>query len=384
MLLPPSTLPKPPLVLAHYMPWYENKAVKGKWGWHWTMNRFDPDKVVNGRREAASQYRPLVGLYDSSDPQAVDCHVLLMKFAGIDGVLVDWYGNIDHFDYLSNHRNTELMFASARKAGLKFALVYEDQTVPQLIKGGKFREEDAVAEGQKLMRWVDRNWFSAPHYLKQDGKPLFLVFGPQHYKPEAWTRMFEGLPQTPAFYTLHHRRDPAIGAYDWPLPNGGNEAATKMRERFYAQRKDVPNSIPVAYPRFHDIYKEGGLNSYGHVEDRKGKTYETTLTEALTSGAEFTQIATWNDWGEGTQIEPSEEFGYRDLETTQRLRRRHAGGKLRYTAADLRLPVHLYALQKRFAGDRSKQAKLAAASEQLFAGELTKVRKTLDAFSSGR
>jgi hypothetical protein len=26
------------------------------------------------------------------------------------------------------------------------------------------------------------------------------------------------------------------------------------------------------------------------------------------------QIATWNDWGEGTVVEPSREFGYRDLE----------------------------------------------------------------------
>jgi len=24
------------------------------------------------------------------------------------------------------------------------------------------------------------------------------------------------------------------------------------------------------------------------------------------------QIATWNDWGEGTGIEPTAEFGYRD------------------------------------------------------------------------
>ena len=42
------------LVLAHYMPWYESKAVSGQWGWHWTMNKFQPDKVVQGRRELAS------------------------------------------------------------------------------------------------------------------------------------------------------------------------------------------------------------------------------------------------------------------------------------------------------------------------------------------
>ena len=35
------------LILAHYMPWYETKAVSGQWGWHWTMNKFQPDKVTN-------------------------------------------------------------------------------------------------------------------------------------------------------------------------------------------------------------------------------------------------------------------------------------------------------------------------------------------------
>ena len=34
------------LVLAHYMPWYESKAVSGQSGWHWTMNKFQSDKVV--------------------------------------------------------------------------------------------------------------------------------------------------------------------------------------------------------------------------------------------------------------------------------------------------------------------------------------------------
>lgn len=374
----PAAPPRPEL-LAHYMPWYENKVVSGKWGWHWTMNKFDPDQLANGRHDAASQFRPLIGLYDSNDPQAVDCHVLLMKFAGIDGVLVDWYGNVETYDYASNHRNTERMFTTAKRAGLKFGLVYEDQTVPQLIKNGKFKPEEAVAEGQKLMRWVARNWFSSPTYLKDDGRPLFLVFGPQYYPAEAWKQMFEGLPTPPAFYTLHHRKEPAIGAYDWPLPQGGTGPAREKRERFYAARKEVPNSIPVAYPRFHDIYKTAGVqDSFDIVEDLEGKTYETSLTEALTSGAKFVQIATWNDWGEGTQIEPSEEFGYRDLETTQRLR------KSRYVPADLRLPVRLYLLQKRHAGDLTMQKKLAAISTRLFKGDLASARMLLKTDFSDR
>ena len=42
----PGTAAERKLVLAHYMPWYESKAVSGQWGWHWTMNKFQSDKVV--------------------------------------------------------------------------------------------------------------------------------------------------------------------------------------------------------------------------------------------------------------------------------------------------------------------------------------------------
>ncbi|MDP7108041.1 MAG: hypothetical protein QGH41_13225, partial [Roseibacillus sp.] len=83
----------PKTVLVHYMPWFASKPVSGHWGWHWTMDRFRPDRTgPDGRLELASHYRPLIGAYDSSDPDVLECQVLLMKFAGISGVVIDWYG----------------------------------------------------------------------------------------------------------------------------------------------------------------------------------------------------------------------------------------------------------------------------------------------------
>lgn len=375
MLLPAlllaSTAPSQ-WVLAHYMPWYAAKPVSPEWGWHWTMGKLNPDVRKGARREAASHYRPLLGLYDSGDPDALECHVLLMKFAGIDGVMVDWYGLIDHYDYAVNHRNTERLFSAIQKAGLKFALVYEDQTVTQLIKGGKFKPEEALDQGKRLMKWVEKRWFRSPSYVKLDGKPVFLVFGPQYYAPEDWGKLFEGLVARPAFFTLHHRKgDAAVGAYDWPLPKGGDEGSARERAGFFARAKEWPAFIPVAYPRFHDFYREAGVHeSWGRIDDRDGRTYTSTLREALASGAPIVQIATWNDWGEGTGIEPTEEFGYRDLEATQRLR------KARYSASDLRLPIRLYRLRKRPGIDPKK---LAEVSRRLFASRLAEARKGLEA-----
>lgn len=376
-----ASAPAPRLILAHYMPWYAAKPVSPEWGWHWTMGKLNPDRKVNGRQEAASHYRPLLGLYDSGDPQTLECQVLQMKFAGIDGVMVDWYGLIDHYDYAVNHLNTERLFRAIKRAGLKFSLVYEDQTVTQLIKGGKFKEADAIAQGKALMKWLDRNWFRDPSYVRENGRPVLLVFGPQYYRPEDWPQLFEGLSSRPAFYTLHHQKGPAaIGAYDWPLPKGGDEGSERERKGFLTRAAQAPHAIPVAYPRFHDYYREAGVHdSWGKVADRAGRTFETTLSDALKTKSPIIQIATWNDWGEGTGIEPTQEFGYRDLETTQRLRARFLGRKSKYSPADLRLPFRLYRLQK---ASGIANTELDKVSRLLFADRLAEAKRMLDTFEA--
>src|SRR5471032_2609072 len=84
--------PKP--VMVHYMPWFVSQPYSGSWGWHWTMNHFNPNVTnANGEQQIASWYYPLIGPYDSADPAVLEYHVLLMKLAGIDGVIVDWYGS---------------------------------------------------------------------------------------------------------------------------------------------------------------------------------------------------------------------------------------------------------------------------------------------------
>src|SRR5215469_15931106 len=76
-------------LLVYYMPWYVAKPYSSNWGWHWTMNHFDPDTIgASGERQIASWYYPLIGPYDSADPAVLEYHVLLMKLAGIDGIIV--------------------------------------------------------------------------------------------------------------------------------------------------------------------------------------------------------------------------------------------------------------------------------------------------------
>ena len=133
----------------------------------------------------------------------------------------------------------------------------------------------------------------------------------------------------------------------------------------------------MAFPRFVDIYAEAKVRpSYGRVDDNRGATFKTSMTRALQVEAALVQIATWNDWGEGTMIEPSREFGYRDLEVLQRLRRRYLDARFSATASDLRLPARL--LQHRRTMSAAVQvSRCDRIAELITAGKLSEARAEL-------
>ena len=59
-----------------------------------------------------------------------------MKFTGIDGVIIDWYGIEDFYDYTTIHRNTVHIIKQLQKARLQFAICYEDRTIRKMIQEG--------------------------------------------------------------------------------------------------------------------------------------------------------------------------------------------------------------------------------------------------------
>ncbi len=334
-------------MLVHYMPWYTAPPHSGGWGWHWTMNHFDPEQAIAGRQQIASHYRPLIGPYDSGDPAVLEYHLLLMKLAGIDGVIVDWYGRADHFDYATIHCNTQALVSAAEKIGLLFAICYEDQTIPKLIEAKKLAAGDRVSHAQSEIEWLAHNWFNRPGYVRLDGRPLLLSFGFAGLTDEEWAKVLDSPPDRwgdRLLYASEHRQRPSsAGAFDWPIPNDFPASL----DRFEAQARTMPLAIPVAFPRFHDIYQQARVGpSYGSIADDDGKTWEATLARALQGETPVVQIATWNDWGEGTGIEPTEEFGYRDLESLQRGRRAFIEPAFAFDRDDLRLPHRLLQLRR--------------------------------------
>lgn len=366
----PAQAATPPLLLVHYMPWFEANPAAHQWGWHWTMNHFDPDKITTGQRDIAAHYYPIIGPYDSNDPAVLEYHLLLMKLSGIDGVVIDWYGLSNLYDYPIIQRNTLALIKAANKIGLKYAICYEDQTITHLIETKKLSASDRVKHAVAELDWLGQNWFRDANYIKLDGKPLLLSFGWDHLSDAEWTQVLSATTSKPVYLSEHRKRTSAAGAFDWPVPQNGLSSL----DTFYSSAKGWRVTMPAVYPRFHDIYKEAGVNNgYGQIPDDKGRTFAISLERALASGAPLVQIVTWNDWGEGTIIEPSVEFGTRDLEAVQKAR------KATTTAADLQLPLRLFRLRQVAVHQTNLTPALDQIAHGLASGAISQARTALSA-----
>ena len=177
---PQEREPRQPLLMAHYMPWHQTPSGHGYWGYHWTMNHFDPSKETPaGQQEIASHYYPLTGPYDSSDGALLEYQVLLMKLSGIDGVIVDWYGMEDFWDYGTLNESTHALFDYVKKAGLQFSICYEDQTIKHMADNDHLALKDVYTHGQAVMQYLHDNWFTDGANLRIEGRPVLFIFGPQ-------------------------------------------------------------------------------------------------------------------------------------------------------------------------------------------------------------
>lgn len=371
-------------VYVHYMPWFETPETNnGTWGIHWTMAMRDPrilEPDGSGRRQIAAHYYPLTGPYASSDPAILEYQILLMKFSGIDGALIDFYGTSAYADYPLVRRNTEALIAMLPKAGLKYAFVYEDQAAPRAAIMGLV--PDAMTQAKFDMRWMG-SYFKLEDYIRiapgngssAKDRPLLMVFGPQHFQtPTAWETLLAELPEPTEFLTLWYESGEAAssadGEYAWIYQD--DRSYVEHLNDFYARDFSGRTRIPVAFPGFRDYYAEGGWgDNLFLIPHDETATFSQTLDMALESG-EPIQLATWNDYGEGTMLEPTREFGYTFLELLQARLGVGAG------PAELRLAERLLLLRRKHAADPIIMNKLDQVFEHLVALEWAQAESLLE------
>ncbi len=334
-------------IFAHYMPWFQTPGYSHT-GWtHWG------DTIPN----QLSHYTPLIGLYDSRDPNVLEYQVLEMKYAGLDGLFMDWYGiNNSLPEY-----GAQPIFQVLAKAGLKFGIVWEDRYAPS--QGG----------ATPVLQFIENNFFNTSNYVTISGHPVLLVWQVTYLDGNTWQSNLNSVSfkNKPILCTRDTALGPgAVGAFSWINAGGGTALAIPSLDNFLSH--SYADMIPTAFPRFNDDYP--GF-SYGSIADQNGQMFMNTFNDCLTSGNSIIQIATWNDWQEGTIIEPSVEFQYRDLDSIQSMRKKYIDPSFSFTPADLLLPDRLFRARRQ---GTSSKAHLDSASNALFQGNPQLAQDILD------
>jgi hypothetical protein len=362
------------------MPWYQAPPVSSSWGWHWTMNHYTPENEdESGHRPIASHFYPLTGPHDSSDPALLEYQVLLMKLSGIDGVIVDWYGSENFWDYSLLNESTLALFQYIKKAGLLFSICYEDQTIRHMIDNNHLVQEDARANAQKEMLYMQKNWFREDAYLRTSERPVLFVFGPQYFKSASdWENLFSVLDATPVLITEDNTLPPiTTSSFPWPpmwASKDGvltDKALNDYLTSFYKKAANWEFWVASVFPGFYDIYKDAGVSAgYGFLDARDGETFKTTMQLALENNPDAIQLVTWNDYGEGTNIEPTEEYGYQYLEIIQETIRTSINPKFAYTSDDLAIPLKIFRLRKLYEGNSEVNNQLDQAFNSIITGNV--------------
>jgi len=381
LLLPAKAGPR---VMAHYMPWFgcrPNEDGSLHWEhWHWSGEgpSHDPNTILpNGRRDIASVFYPLIGPYDNSDPAVLEYHFLTAKACGIEGFIADWYGG-GYTDLVFTR-----MVATAERYDMKVAICLEEKTFyPGYIDVATRAE--AVDEAERQLRLVLNTHACSSAYWRIDGQPVFLIFlgyrsdslGEHILRPDELADLL-GRVDPPG---IHFIREHANEDYD-TLVDGGYAwiDGPKYRNWFYPTATVLratgkwETSIGAVNPGFDDTGVWGWGNGPRVTERRGVAEYTDNWAAVMRGHPDVIQVTTWNDFEEGTTIEPAEEYGFTFIDLTERFVGEWTGRKTRMD--DNRWPYRLFMARKGLEG-----AAVGAPREALSG----KLDAWAQAFSQGR
>jgi hypothetical protein len=92
-------------------------------------------------------------------------------------------------------------------------------------------------------------------------------------------------------------------------------------------------------------------------------------------------VVTWNDFGEGSVVEPTQEYGYRDLGMLQDLRRQYLQPDFSGSTNDLGMALQFYQLRRGFSTNTAISAELDQVFANLVSRKVALSRKQLDALA---
>ncbi|MFB7494460.1 glycoside hydrolase family 99 protein [Streptomyces sp. NPDC056161] len=270
-----------------YYPWYGSPQVYGQWR-HWQQGALTPPD------EISSNYYPLLGAYDSGDRRgAVARHMRWLRQAGTGVLVSSWWGQGSYED-----RMAPVVLDAAAAAGLQVAWhiePYQGRDATSVVSDIRYLTE-RYGDHPAFHRAADHGnrcaYYVFNSLLTVDWSPLHEVEDRAIVMAQTWdlTRIGD-----------------FGGVYTYDAIATANKPDWTQVAAFCAERGMV--WAPSLGPGYLDDRAVPG-NTTPTLDRAQGRTYDLEWEYALASGHEdavpdWVSITSFNEWHEGTQIEPA-------------------------------------------------------------------------------
>lgn len=294
-------------VMAFYYPWYGNPDVTGRW-FHWSEGGHDPSRSdARGLPDIGATNHPLLGPYDSHDRRVIEQHLAWAGQAGIDVLIASWWGQGDFTD-----RALASLLDAAAATPVRIAFYYE--RVP---------DDQPEAFIDDILYIVER-YGDHPGLFRHNGAPVVFVYARalSQIPRETWQTMLARVRAQTEVQLIADSTDVSwadlFDGLHIYIPVSYVVSGTDM-QRIYdalvlgAESRGKISSVTVI-PGYDD--SNIGRPSPTVAPREGGRLYDTLWEQAINARPQWILITSFNEWHEGSEIEPSFEDGYFYLERT--------------------------------------------------------------------
>lgn len=308
-----------------YYPWYGNPASDGGSYYHWNheyLPHWNKDKAAEWPRgkhvppgDIGSNFYPKLGCYSSRDESVINQHMAWIRSTNVGTVVVSWYppGQADS-QGRSWEQLTPILLDTAEKYQLKIAFhiePYANRTVDTL---------------KDNMEYIINKYGNHPAFYyytyKNQKRPLVYIYDSYLISSDEWRRILrtgksDSVRGTKldAFYLglVVKNEDKNIllssgfdGFYTYFAANDFSYGSTWKNWQTltgFGRKSKTISSISVGPGYVDDRVRP--WNSANSRPRNDGDYYKRAWENALNSNPNIISITSFNEWHEGTQIEPS-------------------------------------------------------------------------------